>query len=109
MNGRELEDYKRRCILNYMKPASERDPDLEDMPNMPRLASATNGHGLRKPANKAEARKRAVESSAYSVVAKRARTERDMEDYQKSLSRIKIEAEEQVKKLPKTSLKNRLF
>lgn len=98
MNGRSIEEYKRRCIENYMKPASERDPNLNDPADIPRLATATNGHGLRKPVNEAEARKRAVENSAYSISAKRVRTERDMEDYQKNLSTIKIEAEEQVRK-----------
>lgn len=96
MNGRSIEDLKRLHILNYLKPPSERDPQLEKLPAIPRLATATNGFGLRQQASEAEERKRDADNIAYSVRAKKARTEEEMKDYERTLSQIKLEAEEQV-------------
>lgn len=72
------------------------------------LVSATNGFGLRAPVDEESERKRRSEETAYSLRAKRVKTEQDIEEYQNTLASIKLETEEQVpKSIPSKSINPR--
>lgn len=100
MEDRNMAD-KDCQVQNYLRLQFGNDPNyteiLNRLPSLGRpLVSATNGFGLRAFENEAEIQKKREENEAYSMCAKRIKTEQEVAEYERTLTSIKLEAEEQV-------------
>lgn len=87
----------RDFLAEFFTPQPFKNPLYSNMVRPLPCETATHGFGLQPPPlSEAEKRKRDEEERAYSISAKRARTEQDSELYEYELSQIKLEAERQV-------------